>query len=122
MAAILIVDDEPAIRKLLAVMFQDKKHAVYQASNGVEALDILESKAIELMIIDIVMPEQGGIETIMKAREENTDLKIIVISGRVSIDNDAFQNLIKQYKVNHVFDKPFNKDEIYKTVMDLVAS
>lgn len=116
------MDDEPAIRKLLAVMFQDKKHAVYQASNGVEALDILESKAIELMIIDIVMPEQGGIETIMKAREENTDLKIIVISGRVSIDNDAFQNLIKQYKVNHVFDKPFNKDEIYKTVMDLVAS
>jgi DNA-binding response OmpR family regulator len=121
MAAILIVDDEPAIRKLLAVMFQEQGHAVYQASNGVEAINVLASKTIELMIIDIVMPEQGGIETIMKARENNDSLKIIVISGRVSVDNDAFQNLVKQYKVDRVFDKPFDKDVIYTTVLELTG-
>lgn len=120
MAAILIVDDEPAIRKLLAIMLQEQGHAVYQAANGLEALDTLESKSIHLMIIDIVMPEQGGIETIMKAREKSDDLKIIVISGRVSIDNDAFQNLVKQYKVDRVFDKPFDKDVINQAVLDLL--
>ena len=120
MAAILIVDDEPAIRKLLAVMLQGQSHAVYQASNGVEALKVLESKSVDLMIIDIIMPEQGGIETIMKAREKNQDLKIVVISGRVSVDNDAFQNLIKQYKVDRVFDKPFDKNVVNHAVMELL--
>ncbi len=120
MAAILIVDDEPAIRKLLAMMLQDQGTAVYQAANGLEALDILETKSIELMIVDIVMPEKGGIETIMKAREKNENLKIIVISGRVSIENDAFQNLVKQYKVDRVFDKPFDKAVIHKAVQELL--
>jgi len=120
MAAILIVDDEPEIRKLLTTMFQDHGHAVYQAATGIEAIDTLESKPIDLMIIDIVMPEQGGIETIMEARESNHDLKIIVISGRVYVDNDAFQNLIKQYHVDRVFDKPFDRNEIFSAVTELI--
>lgn len=121
MASILITDDEPAIRKLLTVMFKDAGYVVYQASNGVEAMRVLETKKVDIMIIDIVMPEKGGIETIMQVREKHPDLDLIVVSGKVSIENDAFQNLIKQYKVFRVFDKPFEKEDIFDAVEELSA-
>jgi DNA-binding NtrC family response regulator len=121
MASILITDDEPSIRKLLGVMLKDAGHIVYQASNGVEAMRILDAKKIDIMIIDIVMPEKGGIETIMQVRENHPDLDLIVVSGKVSIENDAFQNLIKQYRVYKVFDKPFEKEDIFSAVEELAA-
>ncbi len=116
MASILISDDEPAIRKLLSVMFTDAGHIVYQASNGLEAIKVLEEKKVDVLIIDIVMPEKGGIETIMQVRDGHPDLELIIISGRVSIDNDAFQNLVKQYRVHKVFDKPFMREDIFECV------
>jgi DNA-binding NtrC family response regulator len=120
MASILISDDEPAIRKLLSTMFSEAGHIVHQASNGIETLKILDSKKVDVLIIDVVMPEKGGIETIMQVRDKYPDLELIIISGRVSIDNDAFQNLVKQYRVHRVFDKPFKREAVFSCVRDLL--
>jgi CheY-like chemotaxis protein len=81
-ATILIVDDEPEVRTVVAEFLEDFGYRVLQAENGAEALDQLrDNPAVRLMITDIRMPEMSGIELADLATERNPTLKVILISG-----------------------------------------
>ncbi len=81
-ATILIVDDEPEVRTVVAEFLEDFGYRVLQAENGAEALDQLQDNpAVRLMITDIRMPEMSGIELADLATERNPTLKVILISG-----------------------------------------
>jgi CheY-like chemotaxis protein len=121
MARLLIVDDEPSIRRIIQLMLKNSGHELFTASNGREAMQILNKEPIDLILLDVVMPEQGGLETIMQIRNGYPDVKLIIISGKVPVDNDAFRNLIEQYGVARVFDKPFEKEDIMQAIDELLA-
>ncbi len=78
---ILIVDDDAAVRKVLQTILGEAGHYVETATNGREALDRMTTGGIDLMITDLVMPEQEGIETIKRLRKEYPDVKVIAMSG-----------------------------------------
>lgn len=78
---ILIVDDEASVRRLLREILVDAGYAVCEAGNGKEALDVLVSCTADLVITDLVMPEQEGIETIRTIRKQHPKLGIIAVSG-----------------------------------------
>ncbi len=101
---ILIVDDEELIRSSLARYIQRRGHSVYSASNGVEALDILNQNEIELVILDLLMPEKNGFDVL---KEMPRFLPVVVISAfsgplEVDIHSDLYPQVIGFIK------KPFD--------------
>jgi DNA-binding response OmpR family regulator len=80
---ILVVDDERLNRMLLRRALVTKGHAVIEAANGREALDLLASETVDVVLLDIVMPELDGYDTLaaIKADVRLHDLPVIVISG-----------------------------------------
>ena len=68
---ILVVDDEADIRKILRLLLQNKGYSVFEASNGKQAVDIVLTQSIDLIIMDIMMPQMSGIEATAKIRKHS---------------------------------------------------
>jgi CheY-like chemotaxis protein len=79
---ILVVDDEPEVRGFLRKVLTGVSYHVLEAENGREAARQIESNEVDLVIMDLAMPEQEGIETIRALHQVRPRLKIIAISGR----------------------------------------
>lgn len=78
MSTVLIVDDEQHIRLLYEEELKDEGYQVVTASNGREALEALERQPVDLVLLDIKMPEMDGSEFLRRVRERNTTLPIII--------------------------------------------
>src|ERR1700760_461838 len=81
MARMLIVDDDPTVRALVSALLEARGHSVVVARDGLAAMRIFEAEPIDLVVTDIVMPEQEGITTIGAIRRLNQTVPIIAISG-----------------------------------------
>jgi len=80
-ARVLVVDDDAAVRELVAAMLESGGYPVEVASNGREALSMLADGRFDVIITDLVMPEQEGIETIKLIRRDHPKVKVIAMSG-----------------------------------------
>jgi two-component system, response regulator, stage 0 sporulation protein F len=78
MKKILVADDEMAIRLLYSEELKEEGYEVYTASNGREALDIVEKTPLDLVILDIKMPEMDGIEALRQIKERKPDLPVLL--------------------------------------------
>ncbi|MBI5085337.1 MAG: response regulator [Acidobacteria bacterium] len=81
-AAVLVVDDDPAIRRLLRGAFEREGHTVMEAGEGGEALSLLEAQQVDAVVTDLSMPGMEGIETIREMRRRRPELVIVVLSGQ----------------------------------------
>ena len=86
MSNILIIDDEKAIRKTLGEILSYEGYKIEEASDGEEGLKKYREKAYDVVLCDIKMPKVDGIEFLEKAREINSDVPIIMISGHGTIE------------------------------------
>ena len=84
-APILIVDDEDSIRRSLSGVLQDEGYTVLLASDGEQALTIINDTLLSLVLLDIWMPGMDGIETLKKIKELNPNLPVVMISGHATI-------------------------------------
>lgn len=69
---ILIMDDDEQIRNLIAIYLENEGFEALKVSNAVSGLALLEEQEVDLIILDIMMPQMNGIETAFKIREEKT--------------------------------------------------
>ena len=120
MAKILIIEDAADFRVSCREMLEGEGYEVIEAANGVEGLGLLENETVDLIITDIVMPEKGGIETIIDIRKNQPDVKIIAISGVVPTDSEVLLRLAQQYKVSRVIGKPIQFKELFETIDGLL--
>jgi two-component system nitrogen regulation response regulator NtrX len=86
MARILIVDDEPGIRRTLASILEDEKYQVFTAEDALLGLEILGRETINLIFLDVLLPKLGGIEALERIRKEWPDIEVVVISGHANVD------------------------------------
>ncbi|HON78619.1 MAG TPA: sigma-54 dependent transcriptional regulator [Spirochaetota bacterium] len=86
MAKILIVDDEKNIIKTLSAILQDENHIVYSSENGEEALQFLRKNDVDLIFLDVWLPDIDGIEILERIKKTTPDIAVIMISGHGSID------------------------------------
>jgi two-component system, NtrC family, nitrogen regulation response regulator NtrX len=86
MASILIIDDEKSIRKTLSEILSYEGYKVDEAADGVEGFKMYKEKQYDAVLCDIKMPKMDGLEFLEKAREANTDVPIIMVSGHGNID------------------------------------
>ena len=122
MATVLVVDDDAMIRDVIRGALERSGHGVVEAAEGSEALERLKEGGIEVMIVDVMMPKKGGIETLMELRRSAPGVKTIVVSGKVDTDSASFKNLIHAFGVGRVFPKPFDLEELCAAVDGLLAS
>lgn len=84
---LLVVDDEVEIQQMLSRHFTYLGYSVDTASNGKEALKILENKKFDILISDIMMPEMDGVELLRQVRDQYPMIRPIMITGYVNLDN-----------------------------------
>jgi two-component system KDP operon response regulator KdpE len=105
---ILIVDDEPAIVRLVRAKLQADGYAVISAGRGEEALALLEEHRPDLIILDLMMPGMDGFETLRRIRTRG-QIPVIMLTARAG-DADKLKGL--QGGADDYVTKPFNPDEL----------
>lgn len=105
---ILICDDEKDIINALKIYLSAPDLTFYEAENGIEALDIIKTNEIHLMLLDIMMPKMNGIETLSKLREVS-NIPVIMLSAK-SEDTDKILGL--NVGADDYITKPFNPIEV----------
>jgi CheY-like chemotaxis protein len=116
MARILVIDDEELIRETIRMKLELSGHVVIEAANGVEGLRALEDGLFDLVVTDIIMPEQEGIETIRKIRHRDPQVAIIAISGGGRGRNYQFLDIAKKLGANEALSKPFTGSQLLALV------
>lgn len=86
---ILIVDDEIRIRKIIARCLQEKKYTIFEAGDGLQALNVIGNEAIDLVILDLMMPRLDG-EGFIKAVREISDVYVIVLTAKTGEDEEVY--------------------------------
>ena len=113
MYRILIVDDERIEREGIKYLIGREKgdYEICEASNGKQALDVLHSKKVDLLMTDIRMPHMDGLELSRKAREEYSDLQIVIFSGYsdFSFAQEAIQYGVLDYVLKPVDPERFHQ-------------
>lgn len=113
---ILIVDDEKEIRELLEIYLQNEGYNVIKASDGKEALDIFNNEEIDLLVLDVMMPNMDGLEVCKRIRESK-NVPILMLSAK-SEDMDKIQGIMTG--ADDYMTKPFNSLELVVRVKALL--
>ena len=109
---VLVVDDDRESAESIAIFLQADGYLVRKAYNGLEALDIVMTENVHLIILDIMMPELDGIKTLLKVRESK-NLPIILLSAK---SEDADKILGLTAGADDYITKPFNPSELVARV------
>lgn len=119
MARILVVDDEPELRRYLRMLLEEAGYEVVESQDGKEALKTACSLVgIDLLITDLVMPRNEGIELIQQLRELMEHLKVIAISG---MGHGQYLQMARLLGADAVFAKPFDAEELLAVVRTLLT-
>ncbi|MBE1446631.1 response regulator transcription factor [Paenibacillus sp. OAS669] len=112
MVTVLVVDDDSEIRDVIHVYLRNEGYHVIEAANGLEALELLKSNPVHLIILDVMMPRMDGIKTCLKIRETSM-LPIIMLSAKEE-DIDKITGLTTG--ADDYVTKPFNPLELLARV------
>ncbi|WP_240463653.1 response regulator transcription factor [Paenibacillus apiarius] len=83
---ILVVDDEPLIRELIADYLEDEGYAVLQAANGAAAVRLLRRRAVDLVVLDVMMPGKNGFEVCEEIRSFSNAI-IVMLTAKAEEDD-----------------------------------
>lgn len=113
MKKILVIDDEPTIRLLLKEAAKDWGYEYFEASRARQGIEIITNQKIDLILLDIQLPQMNGLEAIQKIRELNKDVPVFMIT--------AFHNLknvveMLEVSVQGFIQKPFDIDNLYEKI------
>ncbi|MEH7107557.1 MULTISPECIES: response regulator [Bacillaceae] len=110
---ILIVDDQFGIRILLNEVFHKEGYTTFQAANGVQALDIVNKHAPDLVLLDMKIPGMDGIEILKRMKVIDPDIRVIIMTAYGELD--MIQEAKDLGALTH-FAKPFDIDDIREAV------
>jgi DNA-binding response OmpR family regulator len=122
MASILVVEDDEDIRPLITAMLVKAGHAVRQAGNGLEGAKLYRESPADLVLTDVVMPEQEGLAMIIELRRINPAVRIIAMSGGFAYDPKLYLHMASRFGADRVLRKPFQFTELIEAVNGLLAA
>lgn len=110
---ILVVDDAKDINQMISNFLRKKEYEVISVHNGSEAIEAMKKHDnFDLMLLDIIMPEQDGFDVLVFMKEENIDIPTIGISGGgMAISGDVALKAVRE-QVDHVLEKPFTPEKL----------
>jgi len=122
MGRVLVIDDDPTIRSLVAGLLESRGHSFVQAVDGRAGIVLFSKENFDLVVTDIVMPEQEGIETITAIRRANRTVPILAISGSSTIGGSGdYLRAAAALGASATLQKPFGPDDFVDAVEKLLA-
>ena len=119
---ILVIDDDEQMRVLLRQVMEWSGFTVVDAENGRKGMQIQRRQPADLVITDLIMPEQEGLETIGLLKKEFPGVKIVAISGGGRIGPEAYLPAARELGADLVFSKPFDVKEFVTAVRGLLEN
>lgn len=116
MASILIVEDEPAVLKLLSRASEEAGHDVVTASNGKDGITKFAAGKFDVVVTDIIMSGGDGIGFIEEMLELSPDTKILAISGGGSVVEFDYLGAATKHGAVTTLSKPFDLDAFYSAL------
>lgn len=113
---VLLVDDDPVVLEALTITLSEGGHVVTPVSDGRYAIEAAEEQVFDLMITDLIMPEQEGIETIGHFKKHHPDTKIIAISGGARVSSYPYLKIARALGASQTLAKPFSATELLEAV------
>ncbi|MBD3949040.1 response regulator transcription factor [Tuanshanicoccus lijuaniae] len=114
---ILLVDDDREIVGFLKIYLESEDFEVIAAYNGQQALKILETEAVDLVLLDIMMPQMNGLDVLKRMRDAGKSVPVILVSAK-STDHDKIQGLVTG--ADDYITKPFNTLEVMARIKSLL--
>jgi len=112
MATILLVDDDESFRTMMGITLERMGHQITQASDGAQALRLFQQDDFAVTLIDLIMPEKEGMETITEMRLLRPTAKIIAMSGGGRMNARDVLSIAKAIGVTQTLAKPFSNEEL----------
>ncbi len=115
---ILVIDDESSIRFLLKEIIVDMDYEFIEASRAEKGLKIIEREEVDLVLLDIQLPNMNGLEAIRKIREINKELPVFMITAFHSMV-DVVENM--DVNVQEFIQKPFDLHELRDKIREVLG-
>ncbi len=116
---ILVVDDEKAVREYFHLILQEAGFQVWLASDGEEALARMRERPFHLVLMDLVMPDREGLETIETVRRDYPEVRIVAVSGAFG---GKFLKVAQALGADGILMKPVSPEQLLETVRRMAAS
>jgi len=120
MPVILIIEDDRDLREMLRSALLRKDYTVLEADNGKEALINFKPGVTDLVVTDLLMPEEDGLKVIMQMREMKPEIKVIAISGGGKAGPGSYLRMAKALGADSVFPKPFSVNDLVTRIDDIL--
>jgi DNA-binding response OmpR family regulator len=117
---ILVIDDDEQMRVLLRQVMEWSGFTVVDAENGRKGMQLQREQPADLVITDLIMPEQEGLETISILKKDFPEVKIVAISGGGRIGPDAYLPAARELGADLIFSKPFDVKKFVSAVRGLL--
>ena len=112
---VLLVDNEPRNRKIVAEFLREQGYQVEEANDGISALQLLDEKNFDLLICDLLMPRMSGFDLLTEIKSRSLSMPVILITGYPeALVEKGLGDLPR-------FTKPFNLYDLLHKVKDLVS-
>ena len=117
MFQIMVVDDDRNTRRLLQAVLEDAGYRVHTAENGREALELMDREFIDLVVLDIMMPQMDGYEFTRALRESNNNLPVLMVSAK-HLPSDKKQGFL--VGTDDYMTKPIDEEELLLRIKALL--
>jgi CheY-like chemotaxis protein len=122
MPGVLIVEDDKELREMLKLSLLRRNFTVLEAENGKAAITHFKPLITDLVVTDLIMPEEDGLKVVIKLRELKPSIKIIAISGGGKVGPGSYLNLAKALGADAVYSKPFSINELIAKIEQLLET
>jgi len=119
---ILVIDDNPSVRECLQIVLESHGFQVVLANNGRQGVAAFRDAAPDVVLTDILMPEQDGIETIRAIRGEFPDAKIIAMSGKSAVGETDYLTIARKLGADATLLKPFEGKDLEGALRSVLSS
>lgn len=121
MPRILIADDDPDVRTVLARHLASAGYEVLEAADGRACLEALRTTPVDLVILDIYMPEVDGIAVIAQAHRDFAHVRILAISGGGTVPRERTLEIAQRLGATRTLSKPFEREDLLALVRELLG-
>ena len=119
---VLVIDDDEAVRSSLEMLLEAYDYEVVLARDGRQGLAAFRANSPDVVLVDLMMPVQDGIETIVQIRREWPDAYIVAMSGGARIGNWDGLAVARELGADHAIEKPFEADELLAILREATAT
>ena len=121
MPRVLLIEDDDLLRDVLARSLVAAGHEVVEASNGIEGIDLFRARPADVVVTDLVMPLQEGVETIMQLRKLRRDIPIVAMSGGVP-NSKLYLGIAGRIGAQKILPKPFTPAQLQAAITEALAA